>query len=293
MSQPDLFTLPDRGVIALAGADAQTWLDNLITNDLTSLAPGSPSVFAGLLSPQGKLLFEFFVQAHGDGLLLETFAASIPALMKRLSLYKLRASVTLRDASTEWVAVCAPRPDRAGDPAISDGVIVSADPRTSRLWRGLVTPAIAATLPAAIVYHSARVGLGIAEAPHDYALGDVFPHEANFDQVHGVSFTKGCFVGQEVVARMQNKSVVRKRVVRVSAATDLVSGTDLTIGDAVIGKLGTVAGSDGLALLRIDRAAEALKAGQLIRAGSIPVTIDASALALYGATAANRPVHDL
>jgi tRNA-modifying protein YgfZ len=285
--QSDMFVLKDRGVIALGGADAQPWLDNLITNDL-ALLDKQPAVFAGLLSPQGKLLFEFFVIRHGAELLIETHATSVAALIKRLTLYKLRAQITLRDETAEWVPVWAPVA-----PAPAPGVIVYADPRApERLWRGL-RPAGHAAQHTSNAYAAARVAHGVAEAPDDYALGDTFPHEANFDVRAGVSFTKGCFVGQEVVARMQNKSVVRKRVVRITADTALATGADITVGTAIIGRVGSVVDNAGLAMLRLDRAVEALSKGETVVSGAVALTIDSAALANYRNAVAHRPEIDL
>ncbi len=285
---PVSFTaLDNRGVIEMSGTDARPWLDNLISNDL-ALLDKQPAVFAGLLAPQGKLLFEFFAIRHGAALLIETHAASVAALVKRLSLYKLRAQIVLRDASAEWVPVWAEAADDR-----PHGALVFADPRApAHLWRGLI-PAGAVVPQSTATYTAARIKFGVAEAPDDYALGDAFPHEANFDTHAGVSFSKGCFVGQEVVARMQNKSVVRKRVVRVVAASALTAGADITAGAAAIGKVGSVAGRAGLAMLRLDRAVEAMTKGDAIAAGGLPLTVDAVALEAYRHAVKNRPEIDL
>jgi folate-binding protein YgfZ len=286
--QGQVFGLPDRGVIAITGADAVSWLDNLVSNDLGALAT-KPAVFAALLSPQGKILFEFFVIARPDGLLLDTALVSVPALIKRLTLYKLRAQVALQDVSGEQMVVWA----EGGKPALA-GAHVFADPRApNNLWRGVVPRAAALSAPTIGPYGTARVRIGLAEAPDDYVLGDTFPHEANYDLQDGVSFTKGCYVGQEVVSRMQNKSVVRKRVVRVHGTAPLVSGEEVCVGDAVIGKVGTVAGRDGLAMVRLDRVVEALDKGGGVLVGTGAVTVDAAALAAYRSQVANRPVVDL
>ena len=168
------------------------------------------------------------------------------------------------------------------------------DPRAeTQLWRGITAAAAAASLPASGDYAAQRVRLGLPEPPIDYRLGDAFPHEANFDLLQGVSFTKGCFVGQEVVSRMQNKTVVRKRIARVIGRGPLRSGLEITAGTATLGTLGTVAGDMGLAMLRLDRAAEAQDAGQALMADRTEVEIDAAALASYRQSVANRPVHDL
>jgi tRNA-modifying protein YgfZ len=287
-----VFGLPDRGVIAIKGVEARSWLDNLVSNDLGELSAlaTKPAVFAGLLSPQGKILFEFLVISADDGVLLETSLASVTALIKRLTLYKLRAQVALSDVSGEIMVVWA----EGAKPAMKD-MLLFEDPRvpSGLLWRGVVPRTAAQAVLMAGDYAAARVRIGLAQAPEDYALGDTFPHEANYDLCDGVSFSKGCYVGQEVVSRMQNKSVVRKRVVRVHGEGVLLPGSDVRVGEAVIGKVGTVAGRDGLAMLRLDRVAEALENGGGVHAGGVAVTVDTVAVEAYRQQVKNRPVVDL
>lgn len=298
-SAAKIVSLPDRGVIAITGPDARAWLDNLLTNDL-DLLDRQDAVFAGLLTPQGKILFEFFVVRAGEGLLLDTQADQVPALVKRLSMYKLRAKVEIRDVSAAYQAL-ALWGEHAASPGETAGTVSFRDPRSPELGLRILAEArfakdiasatngVTAT-PADYAAH--RVRLGVAEAPHDYALGDTFPHDANWDR-YGVSFTKGCYVGQEVVSRMQNKSVVRKRVVKVSASSPLVPGTDVKIGDAVIGRIGTTAGAEALAMLRLDRAAEAEDKAQALTASGVALTVDPAALATYRDSVKNKPVIDL
>ena len=285
MTNPSaIYVLPERGVVAVSGDDAMSWLDNLVSNDISDIAT-KQLVFAALLSPQGKVLFEFFVHRGDAGVLLETASDAVVALLKRLGMYKLRAKVELRDVSADWAIVW----------SMASVPLLLPDPRApTQLWRGLRPRAESATSQTAGPYLAERVHLGIGEAPQDYVLGNVFPHEANFDLMDGVSFTKGCYVGQEVVSRMQNKSVVRKRVARIFAGEPLTSGADVTAGGgAVIGKVGSVAGTDALAMLRLDRVAEAHDTGQALRAGATPITVDSAALDRYRHTAANRPASDL
>lgn len=288
MSKAHVAVLRDRGVVSVTGEDAQSFLDNMITNDMDGLAR-APAIHAALLTPQGKILFEFFVVRAPDGFLLETAAAKAPDLVKRLGLYKLRAKVSITDLSASRTVVAA----WGGTPPDLPLAVTYADPRHPALGSRLVmAPEMAAELQAsdaaASAYHAHRIALGVPEAGRDYPLGDTFPHEANFDRLHGVSFTKGCFVGQEVVARMQHKTVVRKRVVPVTAADDLVEGTPIRIGEAVIGTIGSVAGHTALALLRLDRAAEATANAQQLTAGATPVTADPASLLAYEAAAAAR-----
>jgi len=288
MSTSVVARLADRGVVSLSGADAVDFLDNLATNDLSD-TPVGQARFAALLTPQGKILFEFFALRSEDGWLLETRADRTGDLIKRLNLYKLRAKIVLADVSADYgIAVTwGPAP-----PTVDDGWSY-ADPRHAQLgWRLMVPRAKLASLSGEAVpeslYHERRVELGVAEGGFDYVLGDTFPHEANYDRLHGVSFTKGCFVGQEVVARMQNKTIVRKRVTLVSGTEPLASGAEIRLGAAVIGKVGSVAGPHGLALLRLDRAAEAADKGEPLIAGTSTVIVDAAALDQYRASAAAR-----
>ena len=285
MSTSVVALLADRGVVSLSGADAVDFLDNIATNDLSNVPTGEAR-FAGLLTPQGKILFEFFALRTEDGWLLETRADRAGDLIKRLTLYKLRAKVTIADVSAEYGAAVAWGPVKPN----VDGGWVYADPRHGDLgWRILAPRDGLSGEPVPEErYHERRIELGIAEGGHDYVLGDTFPHEANYDRQHGVSFTKGCFVGQEVVARMQNKSVIRKRVTLVTGTEPLQTGAEIRIGAAVIGTLGTVAGPHGLALLRHDRAAEAADKGEPLVAGTSTIIADTTALDRYRAGVAAR-----
>jgi folate-binding protein YgfZ len=279
MSTFTRLVLPDRAVVAVRGDDAVTFLDKLATNALDDVATGDVR-FAALLSPQGKILAEFFAWRTEDGFRLDTRAADATALMKRLALYKLRAKIEIEDVSSRLSVVVAPD--------VSDAL--RADPREARLGaRGLVEH-VAGAVPAAAlaVYHTHRIALAIPEGGADYAIGDTYPHEANLDRLAGVSFTKGCFVGQEVVARMQHKTVVRKRVVRIEGDADLTSGVAILAGDADIGRVGSVAGRSGLALVRLDRALEARAAGTPLLAAAVPIRIDAAALDAFATAAASR-----
>ena len=283
-----LALLEDRGVVEVAGADAAKLLQGVVTNDLDRLQPGG-ALRAALLTPQGKILFDFFIITKGDGFLLETGRVEAPGLARRLQLYKLRAAVSIVDLSAQYVVAVA----WDGSPPALPLAIGYGDPRHAGLGtRLLLAPTLAAKLahedlgPAA--YHAQRVALGIAEAGYDFALGDTFPHEANLDTDHGVSFSKGCYVGQEVVARMHNKTVVRKRVARIDGAGGLTTGTEVKVGEAAIGAVGTVAGRSALAMLRLDRVAEAIDKGLPLSAGGVAVTVVPEAVARYRASLAER-----
>jgi tRNA-modifying protein YgfZ len=280
MSRAKVALLADRGVVRVAGEDAAKLLQGVISNDMELLAR-QPAIHAALLTPQGKILFEFFVAKADGGFLLETARAKTAELAKRLALYKLRAKATIEDASAALrvFALWGATPHNSGE---AKSIVAFPDPRLPALGLrilaetgsadGIATSAEPAT---ADDYHAHRIALGVPEAGRDYALGDTFPHEADFDLLHGVSFTKGCFVGQEVVSRMQHRASVRKRVVPVEATgTDtLHAGADVMAGAAVIGKVGSVAGRKGLALLRLDRAAEAEAKGEALTAAGTTIVV--------------------
>jgi folate-binding protein YgfZ len=271
--------LEDRGVVAVTGADAKKLLGGLITNELAPLDAkpplGAPALFAGLLTPQGKILFDIFAVKTDDGFLLETLREKAPELVKRISMYKLRAAVEIRDVSEAFrvAAIWGGAPPAGPE---GGGAIVFADPRLKDLGYRVLVPAGAAldATASAADYHVHRIGLGVPEGGRDYVLGDTFPHEALFDQLNGVSFTKGCFVGQEVVSRMQHRGTARKRVVPVVGDAALpAEPSPVLAGEVEIGRLGSVVGERGLALLKLDRVAQAQREGVAIMAGGVALRV--------------------
>jgi folate-binding protein YgfZ len=280
MSSAQIALLADRGVVRVSGADAEKLLQGIITNDMDLLA-SQPALHAALLTPQGKILFEFFVVKAGDIFLLETASDKAADLARRLNLYKLRAKVAIADASDDY-RVLALWGDAAHSSGETTGTVSFADPRLAGLGLRILAEAkFAADISAATngeeataeAYHAHRIALGVPEGGKDYPLGDAFPHEADLDQLHGVSFAKGCYVGQEVVSRMQNRASVRKRVVPIEGAAPLASGGEIKAGEATIGTVGSVAGRQALALLRLDRAAEAKVKGQALTAGDVAIAL--------------------
>lgn len=271
MTKCSFAELSDRGLIKITGSDAHKLLQDIVTNDIT-LACDGHAVHAALLTPQGKILFDFFLLDKGDVLLMECDRESTPELIKRLTFYKLRADVTFEDISakhTVWAAW--------GDCAApNDGEAAYADPRHPDLGLRLILdtgakPEIDGTPSTAVDYHAHRIALGIPEGGKDYAFGDTFPHEADYDQLKGVDFKKGCYVGQEVVSRMEHRGTARKRIVPVSGVTGVSPGAEVTAGETSIGLLGSVAGDRGLAMVRLDRATKAIEDGRQITAGGTPI----------------------
>lgn len=270
--------LADRGVVRVSGKDAKTFLDGLLTCDLDRISPENAR-FGALLTPQGKILFDFVVfQAPdeiGGGYYLDVLKVFAPDLAKRLGFYKLRAKVAVEDLSTAMAVVAgwdAPRPD-------DEAGLVAEDPRLPQLgWRAIVAAEDAAEFATdpAEAYHARRIALGVPEGGRDFLFGDAFPHEALMDQLHGVDFDKGCYVGQEVVSRMQHRGTARTRLVPAVYEGGFAAepGVEVTAGAKTLGKTGTGAEGRGLLMIRLDRAADALAAGETIRAGGIPVTLE-------------------
>lgn len=273
--------LPNRALLHVAGSDAETFLQGLITFDMDRLKDHA-SGFGALLTPQGKLLFDFFVVPMDGGYLLDTLADAGADLMKRLSMYKLRADVTVSDISADAsVLALLPNPDDDSLPALTGTMV--ADPRHVGLgFRAYVPNAAigAALADRSLVidesdsYLAKRIELGIPEAPLDYAYGEVFPHDINIDQINAVGFEKGCFVGQEVVSRMKHRGTARRRIVLVSSTEELPGqGTEITADGRAVGTLGSVSTHIGLAAVRLDRVNDAMEAGTPVKAGSVPVTL--------------------
>lgn len=257
-------SLPDRALIQLSGADAEHFLHNLVTTDIAALPPGEAWPGA-LLTPQGKILFDFLVWRDGDGFVLDTTARQREALIKRLSMYKLRAAVEIEPVEPTGVTVA--WGEDADGTGLVDHRFADAGVRVTRKPGGGQAEATQG-------YDALRVLSGVAESGSDYALQDAFPHDVLLDLIGGVSFRKGCYVGQEVVSRMQHRGTARRRVVVVTADTALpATGTEITAGGKPIGTLGTVAGNRGLAIVRIDRAGEAIAATTPILASDTVVTL--------------------
>jgi hypothetical protein len=280
MKRPDVALLDDRGVVAVTGDDAGKLLQGIITNDMDLLAK-QPAIHAALLTPQGKILFEFIVARAPGGYLLDVARAQVGDLIKRLTLYKLRAKVDIRDAGADYRVIALWGDPLQGQKEVS-GTIAFTDPRLPALGRRIIAEArfaddvMSATGGAEATfagYDAHRIALGIPELGKDYASGSTFAHEANLDALKSVSFSKGCFVGQEVASRMEHRGTARTRAVIVEGAAPLAPASNITAGEAQIGTVGSTADTRALAFVRLDRAEEADRKGQQITAGGIPLAI--------------------
>lgn len=267
-----LIHLEDRGVVEISGADATAFLHNLVTNDIAKLAAGQAR-FCALLAPQGKILADFLVFAEGDGEARRYFLdcpKQLEAdLLRRLGMYKLRSAVSFTSKSDELGVFAL-----LGDVSSDGGALAMArDPRSAALGWRLIAPRGIATQGSRDEYDAARIAAGVPQGGVDFVYGDAFPHEANMDLLEGVDFTKGCYIGQEVVARTKHRHLARKRVTPYRAVGDAPApGTKVMAGDIELGVAGSHSGDRGLALIRIDRLDDALSAGASVRAGDAALT---------------------
>lgn len=269
--------LPDRGVVKVSGEDARNFLNGLVTTDVTQLAPGQGQ-FGALLTPQGKIVIDFLITeapaGHGGGFLIDCPRPLAQSLADKLGFYKLRAKVAVEKLSDNLGVIAA----WDGEPAMKPD-LAFADPRDAALgWRILapqdLAPKVAALIGADLAdsdaYEAHRIACGAPRGGLDFMYGDAFPHETNMDRLHGVDFDKGCYVGQEVVSRIQHRGTARTRMVKV-VFDDFASeaGRPILAGEKQVGTMGSAAGQNGLALVRIDRVADALDAGVKLTSGGL------------------------
>jgi tRNA-modifying protein YgfZ len=267
--------LPDRALVTVTGPDATALLQGVLTCNVETLQEGEARLGA-LLTPQGKILFDFLVSRIPEGFRFDTAVDRAADLAKRLTLYRMRAQATI--AADPTVAVAAGW--GGASPAAAEPV---ADARHADLGARLYAAAGAFSTDAAEAdYHAHRLAVGIPEGGRDYAFGDAFPHEALMDQLGGVDFRKGCYVGQEVVSRMQHRGTARTRILAATYPEGVPApGTDITAAGKVLGTTGSAAGGRGLALVRLDRLGDALAAGETPRADGQPVRLERPTYAAF------------
>ena len=273
--------LPDRGVIKVAGEDARNFLNGLITTDVDRLKPGLGR-FGALLTPQGKIIVDFLITeapgGHGGGFLIDCPKPLADTLATKLKFYKLRAKVTVDNLSDDLGVLAA----WDGQPAAQPDLAFT-DPRNGELGTRILIPEdlkqklsdlIGAELVDASDYEAHRIALGVPRGGLDFMYSDAFPHETNMDRLGGVDFDKGCYVGQEVVSRMQHRGTARTRSVKVLLdGPSPEAGATILAGDKPVGTIGSSARGKGIALVRIDRVADALDAGQPLTAGGLVVRL--------------------
>jgi folate-binding protein YgfZ len=253
-------------MISVSGPDAASFLDNVLTVSLAGLETGAAR-YGALLTPQGKIISDGLIAATDNGFMIDCPRQLAADLARRLGSYKLRAKVDITNQSDDWVVMAGWQ----DGPVPHNAVVSFTDPRYPALgWRSFVDvghrPALAGS---DAEYDAHRIALGIPEGGRDFIYGDAFPHEADMDQLHGIDFTKGCYVGQEVVSRMQHRGTARTRCVPIRFVDGInpPEGTDALAGQKICGRIGS-SGLNGSAigLLRLDRVAEAMAAGESLSA---------------------------
>ncbi len=268
--------LADRSVVQVSGEEARSFLDRLVTCGMDRVALGQAR-FGALLSPQGKILADFItIQADEAGQIffLDCPMPCVAELIRRLSMYKLRAKVAVTELADAAVLA-----GWGGAVPPADAVSVE-DPRLPALgWRAVLRPSSRpgdGAVQGGEAYEAHRVALGIPSSGRDFALGETFAHEALMDQLAGVDFDKGCYVGQEIVSRMQHRGTARTRIVSVlwERGAGISPGAEIVAGDRNLGRMGSVSGNCGLAMIRLDRTADALAGGASIPAGGVPLRFD-------------------
>ncbi|MGI8570044.1 MAG: YgfZ/GcvT domain-containing protein [Methylocella sp.] len=269
--------LGDRGIIEVGGADATGFLQRLITNSVLNIPKGEGR-YAGLLTPQGKLLFDFFVvplpEGPEAGYLIDCAGEQTAELVKRLNLHKMRAKIAIEDKSEKFAVAAF----FGGEEAVSIEGLIYRDTRAPHMGQRVIAPrgdALAKLNCAdAPRYEAHRIAQGVPKGAVDFVHGDAFVHDMNLDLMNGVDFKKGCYVGQEVVARVHYRNSARKRIVKIHFDGPApAQGTQIMAGETNIGQVGSTAGVEGLAMVRLDRLEDARAACLALNAGDMAVDI--------------------
>lgn len=249
-----LAALSDRSVIELTGEDRVAYLQGLVSNDVTEATPGR-AVWAALLTPQGKWLADFFILADGERLLLDCEAGQIPTLLQRLSRFRLRSKVTLRvaDELSVYAAWAGPA---------ATGAITAPDPRLPDAGWRLLSATPLPTTALALDWDRHRLSLGLPDGSRDLESEKTVLLEAGFDELHGVSWGKGCYMGQELTARTKYRGLVKRRLVPVAVSGNMPPPGTQVLRDGIdVGSMRSGADGMGLAVLRIEALHDALSCG--------------------------------
>jgi folate-binding protein YgfZ len=272
MQQGQFVRLPERGVVGVGGAEARPFLQGLISNDIDRLRPDR-ALYAALLTPQGKYLFDFLLVQSGDTIWLDAEAARRTELLERLTMYRLRAKVTLADLTEtmEVLALAEDGPDLGNELGAATawaGGVVFRDPRLARLGARAVLPRAAVVDAVRRIglaeaehtdYESLRLALGVPCPPHDLVPQRSLLLESSFEELDGVAFDKGCYVGQELTARTKHRALVRKRLLPVRVEGPLPApGTPLMLGEREAGEMRSGEGGRGIALIRLEAIGESM-----------------------------------
>ncbi len=258
-----VFPLSHRAILSASGSETLSFLNRVLTCNVDKLAIGD-GVYGALLTPQGKILTDMFVYKTDDGLLIDLPETELAGMHKRLTMLKLRADVTFELRADLHVFMC------EGD--VDFPVIASTTPPGFSDEFNRVITSVLPTTPSNLDYASARTNAVFPEFGTDYGPSEVFPADINMDLTNGIDFKKGCFVGQEVASRMKRKTEVRKRLLRVTGdLNDVEAGAEIKAGDSTLGAVTSWHDHSGLALIRLDRLANAVDAGRPVLIGETSV----------------------
>ncbi len=259
-----LAQLADRGVIAVHGEDRVAFLNGLVSNDVALAMPGQ-AVWAALLTAQGRYVTDFFIFADEARLLLDLPRQAAAALLVKLSRYKLRAAVRLEDLSEQLLVYA------AWDGMPPEVAVTAPDPRLREAGFRLISDMPLATTATPADYMAHRLGLGLPDGPPDLEPDKTLLLEAGFDELRGIDWQKGCYMGQELTARTKYRGLVKKRLVPVTAESPLPPpGTPVLAAGAEVGTVRSSFGTMGLAMLRLDALGKSLLAGDVLLQPKIP-----------------------
>ncbi|KEC55451.1 YgfZ/GcvT domain-containing protein [Bartonella koehlerae] len=269
IKKPNAIRLKNRKIIKVTGEEATHFLQALITTDVKKIGP--KEIFPGaFLSPQGKVLADFLIGKIDNGYFIDIFSFLSDILYKHLLLYKLRTKVEIMQQLQELVTVSW---NNESDILNFDSSFIDkrfpAKEKIMRIYGE--TPLLASECHDN--WNQLRIRYAIAESDKDYEIGKVFPHDINYDQINGLSFNKGCYIGQEVVSRMHHRRAVRRRILLVKSQHELTPGSNIEARTKVLGSLGTCAANEALALLRIDHVKDAMDNNTPFTVKDVPVTI--------------------
>jgi len=251
-------SLPNRGVLFIEGEDRLEFLQGLISNDVKKITQND-AIYAAFLTPQGKFLCDFFIIQSGEGLLLDIESDALASFKKKLTMYKLRSKVTIKDVSEDYSVLAA-----FGGSIEQTGVFK--DPRLDaagyRAILGKGTVIVGANEVSFDAYDLHRIKLGLPDGSRDMSIEKSILLENGFDELNGVDWNKGCYMGQELTARTKYRALIKKRLFPVAIDGDLPEpGTEILLGEKVIGEIHSGIGSHALATLKLDALEKELTAG--------------------------------
>ncbi|MEE2957236.1 MAG: hypothetical protein VX780_13975 [Pseudomonadota bacterium] len=277
--------LTNRGIISLTGSDTLAFLQGIVTNDVNFLSE-KKAMFSTLLTPQGKYLVDFFIFKLGSAYYIDCKSNRIQDLIRRLKLYKLRANVKIKDISENYRVYALSKKSikkipnlilQPGNMVRKDGGVVFVDPRLLEMGARGVIPTrkgtkffenLGFTKGKISSYNLLRISLGVCEFNKNSPLDQSFPLELGFEELNGISFDKGCYVGQEVIIRIKNRSLLKKHLVSVTFCEGTPKpGIEITQEGTQVGVLYEVEANHGIAMVRLDALDLAFNKDKELKAG--------------------------